>query len=227
MNEDIKRRAVTGIDDKLIRDAYKPVETEKPARERRYTGLKRAAVIAAAAILTVFGLLMLNANVRAAVLGVFITQTDNGSVKVHFNGEDTGSDSSAESDIFDVSDVSVGYVPEGLTLFEKENGSTEDIRTLFISTEDTINDGFQPFIALDIAASSAKERGWSNATYEWIYHTEINGMDAFVFERSWYQEEAEVCMTAILFGDSDVTVNIVGMNLSHEEVWKVAENISW
>ena len=218
--------AIGELDYEFVENASSEKARALRQSEKRNTrfGIKRVAIIVIAALVTAFGLLMLNDKVRAAVLGVFITQTDNGSVKVHFDGEDTGSDSYAETDIFD---VSVGYIPEGLTLFENENRSTEGIRSIFISTEDTIDDGFQPFIKLDIATSSAKEWGWSKSTYEWIYHTELNGMDAFVFERSWYQEETEVCMTAILFGDSDVTVNIVGMNLNHEEVWKVAENISW
>ena len=122
-------------------------------------------------------------------------------------------------------DVSVGYIPEGLALFENEFKSTDDIRSFLISTKDTVDDGFQPFIVLDIAASSEVEWGWSACTYEGVYLTELNGMDAYVIEKSGSVGETEVCITAITFGDRDVTVNIVGVNLSHEEVWKVAESI--
>ena len=188
------------------------------------SGFKRVAIIVIATLVAAFGLLMMNEKVRAAVLRVFITRVDDGFVNVHFCGEDTGSDSTAETDIFD---VTVGYIPEGLTLFENENKSANVTRSFLISTEETINDGFQPFIVLDIVASSEAEWGWKVNTYDEINHAELNGMDAFVLEKSWYQEETEVCMTVITFGDCNILVNIAGMNLSHEEVWKVAENIRW
>lgn len=192
MKEDIKRRALTGIDDKLIRDAYKPEEAAKPAREQRHIGLKRAVLIAAAAILTVFGLLMFNANIRAAVLGVFVWDRNESFITMSFTGSETDDESVGP---ISVNDITIGYVPDGMRIVMDDIGeknSDEDPKGRLITlSSGPRGEGLSPIIvdiSIIIRPSSSdpittliddvKEDGveWE----EYWSHTTIRGMDAMV-----------------------------------------------
>ena len=64
--------AIGDIDPRLVEGAEKDGKAPAPKKEHRLFGFKRVALVALAVILTVGGLLMLNENVRAAVIGSFI-----------------------------------------------------------------------------------------------------------------------------------------------------------
>ena len=257
MKEDIKRRALTGIDDKLIRDAYKPEEAAKPAREQRHIGLKRAVLIAAAAILTVFGLLMFNANIRAAVLGVFVWDTNDSFITMSFTGSETDDESVGP---ISVNDVTVGYVPDGMRIVtddpgENPSGDGTEWRDITISRPR--DSGLSPIlvdISITIRPSSSdpittliddfKEDGveWE----EYWSHTTIRGMDAMVrdsyayktklmeadeeFRRTCEREgivPSELDGGIVCFGNSNFMVKIYGRGLTVDELIKIAENIVW
>ena len=195
MKEDIKRRAITGIDDKLIRDAYKPEEEAAEAAPRKgriSVVLKRAVLIATVAILTVFGLLMLNANVRAAILGVFVWDKNESFITMSFAGSETDDE---PVDPISVNDVTVGYIPDGMRIVTDdigENNSDEDPEGRYITLSSGPRDsGLSPIIvdiSITIRHSSSDPItfliddytedgvGWE----EYWSHTTIRGMDAMV-----------------------------------------------
>ena len=61
---------------------------------------------------------------------------------------------------------------------------------------------------------------------EW-HPPEINGMDAYMIDVESELEEKTICCRGITFGDGDISIMICGMNISHEELVKIAENINW
>ncbi|MBR7032550.1 MAG: S-layer homology domain-containing protein [Clostridia bacterium] len=152
-----------------------------------------------------------------------ITSDDGFGIRVDFDVPD------AEEGFFRggrISDVTVGYVPEGLNLYEVEDTGSEDIRTLRLSTAYDLESITQPFVLVEIYTSSEIKPGWGYKTYEHVYLGELNGMDAYVYENSGESGGVEFILTGIMFGDKDVTVNVFGMNVSHEEVWRIAESIA-
>ena len=152
-----------------------------------------------------------------------ITSDDGYGIRVDFDVPD------AEEGFFRggrISDVTVGYVPEGLNLYEVEDTGSEDIRTLRLSTAYDMESITQPFVLVGIYTSSEIKPGWGYKTYEHVYLGELNGMDAYVYENSGESGGVEFILTGIMFGDKDVTVNVFGMNVSHEEVWRIAESIA-
>ncbi|MBQ6677471.1 MAG: hypothetical protein IJM71_05420 [Clostridia bacterium] len=227
MKEKFVTRAVTGIDDKLIRDAYKPAEAHvKSAKtaERRHIGLRRAAVIAVAVVLTVCGLLMLNENVRAAVFGVFVSTRDDGWTIADFSTADR-EDGSAEAKT--VYDVAYGYVPEGLTPHEyHEDDIPDEFRQIDLlnGTEDPYHS--LPFATIKILSSSQYDAKFSPGSFEYFSTTTVRGLDGFIID-----QEADLGYDfpggSIIFGDKDVVVQVSGYGISLDEIIAIAENVVW
>ena len=247
MKEDIKREAVAGIDDALIRAAYKPEKAAAPTGERRHTGLKRAVLIAAAAILTVCGLLMFNANVRAAILGVFVRQEDDLTV-VSFAGSETDDESAEHKTVFD---ASVGYVPEGLFPREMHDEEFPEEYRLIYLLDETAEDPYNQApkaVRIAIASSRLHETKIhpADAFEDRFTPTTIRGMNAFIYgENDYYLkafeedenlkrlyeqmgiEPSDIDGGSIFFGDSDVTVSVSGYGLSIDELIRIAESVVW
>ncbi len=247
MKKDVMRRAIGGIDPRLVESA----DAEPVKAPRKALGFKRVAVIALAVVLTVSGLLMLNANVRAAVLGVFIRQEDDFTV-VSFADTDSESDPVEPKT---VRDVSVGYVPDGFTVKEYNPANDPDyqyeesrvIDLLDETAEDPYNN----------APRGVKIYIYSSRLYETKIHpadafedrftpTTIRGMDAFIYDEHDYYvkafeedenlkrqyeqmgiEPSDIDGGDIFFGDSDVMISVSGYGISIDELIRVAENIIW
>ncbi len=171
----------------------------------------------------------------AAMIGRFFDNAksilrveESGDVRVTFVVPD------AEGGIFEgktIDEVNIGYIPEGLNLYSVDEiaGTGDDypyIRHYRISTEFEIQSILQPFAAIYVSTSNAFEWGWSEHTFDMVYFTTLNGMDAYVIEKPTFFEGNEIDITVITFGDNDVTVNVLGMGLSSEEVFRIAESIT-
>ncbi|MBR3639308.1 MAG: hypothetical protein IKN50_01745 [Clostridia bacterium] len=241
MKEDIRERVIEAIDDDLIRDAYESENVTAGSAKRRSVGIKRAILIAAAVLLTVCGLLMLNGNVRAAVIetirGSFLKR-DGDVVGVSFvdpdaesETESVGSDVSAESvgsaDAVSIHDVEIGYIPDGLIMEERDD-FTGEVRWVYLEIEPGNEGRDFPYVQMSISRSGNFSHGFGKGVYDkYVYQSTINGMDAYVIETSCDSEGDQVEIDIILFGDENITVNIHSTGLNIEEVTKIAENIVW
>ncbi len=219
---------IGGIDTKLVENAEKATLKDAPVsrKTRKFTGFKRVAVIALAVILTVGGLLMLNANVRAAVLGLFVYQDEAGCQRVHYEGSD------AEVDIHS---VSIGYIPEGFAAREMteedfDEGYDPRIRQIRIVKEedvglsaDELSTNYWPEIVININRAGEIDWGYDRDAYEMTYESTVNGMEAIIIHQDDYEPED----TSIQFSDDKITVNVWGIGMTMDEVIKVAESISW
>ena len=217
---------IGGIDTKLVENAEKASgkDAVSSRKSRKFTGFKRVAVIALAVILTVGGLLMLNANVRAAVLGLFVYQDEAGYQRVHYEGSD------AEVDIHS---VSIGYIPEGFAAREVTEEDWDDndnrIRQILLVNEEDVGlsanellTNYWPEIVININRAGEIDWGYDRDAYEMTYESTINGMEAFIIHQVDGIEN-----TTIQFSDDKITVNVWGIGMTMDEVIKVAENISW
>ncbi|MBQ6677924.1 MAG: hypothetical protein IJM71_07745 [Clostridia bacterium] len=217
---------IGGIDTKLVENAEKASgkDAVSSRKARKFTGFKRVAVIALAVILTVGGLLMLNANVRAAVLGLFVYQDEAGYQRVHYEGSD------AEVDIHS---VSIGYIPEGFAAREVTEEDWDDndnrIRQILLVNEEDVGlsanellTNYWPEIVININRAGEIDWGYDRDAYEMTYESTINGMEAFIIHQVDGIEN-----TGIQFSDDKITVNVWGTGMTLEEVIKVAESISW
>ena len=218
---------IGGIDAKLVENAEKASGNDAVSshKARKFTGFKRVAVIAVAVILTVGGLLMLNANVRAAVLGLFVYQDEAGYQRVHFEGSD--------ADI-DIKDVTIGYIPEGFAareMTEDDLGEGYDsrIRQIRIVKEEDVGlsayelaNNYWPEIVININRAGEIDWGYDRDAFEMTYMSTINGMEAFIIRQVDGIENA-----GIQFSDDKITVNVWGIGMTMDEVIKVAESISW
>ena len=122
-----------------------------------------------------------------------ITSDDGFGIRVDFDVPD------AEEGFFRggrISDVTVGYVPEGLNLYEVEDTGSEDIRTLRLSTAYDLESITQPFVMVGIYTSSEFKPGWGYKTYEHVYLGELNGMDACDYENSGESGGGDSILTA-------------------------------
>ena len=219
---------IGGIDPNLVENAEKASANDvvSARKTRKFTGFKRITVIALAVILTVGGLLMLNANVRAAVLGLFVYQDDAGYQRVHYEGSD------AEVDIHS---VTVGYLPEGFAareMTEDDLGEGYDsrIRQIRIVKEEDVglsanelSTNYWPEIVININRAGEIDWGYDRDAYEMTYESTVNGMEAIIIHQDDYEPEN----TSIQFSDDKITVNVWGIGMTMDEVIKVAENISW
>ena len=225
---------IGGIDPNLVESAEKASGNDAVSsrKTRKFTGFKRIAVIAVAVILTVGGLLMLSANVRAAVLGLFVYQDEAGYQRVHFEGSD--------ADV-DIHDVMIGYIPEGFAARESTEEDWDDemnpdgleydsrIRQVLLVNEDDVGlsaynllNNYSPKIVININRAGEVDWGYGRDVYEMTYESTINGMEAFIIH-----QVDEIENTGIQFSDDKITVNVWGTGMTLEEVIKVAESISW
>ncbi len=93
--------------------------------KKKTIGIKRVAMIFLAAAVSVFGLLMLNENVRAAVTRSIVRFFDDG-VRISFRDpDDTGNENGERKTTYD---VTFGYIPEGLTLNEMHDDEHPNYR---------------------------------------------------------------------------------------------------
>lgn len=212
MKEDMMRRAIGGIDPRLVEAA------DAAPRKKRGVTVKKIVAIALAVMVTTFGLLMLNAQVRAAVLGVFIGTDSEGNTVVRFGeNEENGT-----TDLVDVNDVIIGYVPEGLTAEEiTGEDKPEDYR--FIQMKNS-ND---PSVYAEVRIMSAGlyDTIFSPGSFDYFSPTTVNGMDAFYMDKTDYMYSE--CGGQIVFGDGKINISVSGYNISMDELRAIAESVSW
>ncbi|MBQ6263670.1 MAG: hypothetical protein IJK58_09170 [Clostridia bacterium] len=219
-------KIIDEIDPELIENAEEdapglPASSVRRS-SRRVKKLGRAVVIAAAVVLVLFSALMFNAEVRAAVLGFFIQQDDEGYTKVHFNATDLDK-------AVDVNDVSFGYIPEGYILHEIQEDPEQSelntrslriIRAVYrdlpeIELANTPDD----IIFINIYKSSDFDLGYGPGSFDKVLVSKINEKDAFIYYR--YPQ------FSIMFGDGKITVDMIGTGFSLDEIIKIAENMAW
>ncbi len=179
--------------------------------------LKRVAAIVLAVVSVTFGALMMDENVRAAVTRSVISLVDS-SVRVKFT------DSRNPGDNKKTSDVTFGYIPEGLAIKELHDDDHPNYRIVQIGE---MNDIFDTFVAINVFPSEEVEPGFSESTWKIVYQSTVNGMDAFMIDDESEVDGKPICCRGITFGDEDISIMIFGMNISHEELVKIAENINW
>ena len=220
MKEDMMRSAIGGIDPRLVEAA-----DAAPGKKRGAT-VKKIVAIALAVMVTTFGLLMLNAQVRAAIFGAFTYNDDQGYVRVHFN--DAEPDGSASID-----DVSIGYIPEGFILHEVSDddfgeykGQVRMFRLIPPEYSDLtdyeMSNTLFPHIVIWCSTSDEIDWGYDSDVYDKVYESTINGMPAFVFDDNIGWECSEVT-----FGNADMSVRVAGTEFTLDEVIAVAENVTW
>ena len=180
--------------------------------------LKRVAAIVLAAVSVTFAALMMDENVRAAVTKTLINFVESG-VKVKFTASRNPGEPRSTSD------VTFGYTPEGLTFTELEKDEKyPNYRHIQIGE---MNDIFDTFVVIDITPTDEMDPGFSEPTWDKVYLSEINGMDAFMVDRESVIDGNTFSKRSILFGDGDIWIKISGFNISREELIKIAENIKW
>lgn len=224
-------KALGQVDERFIEEAAPTgVKAEKAPRRRSYTGLKRALLIAAAAVATLCCLFMLNANVRAAVYGMFTGKDSHGWTVVSFGDPD-------EKNGFDITKVSLNYIPDGLHLPEEEEieyeyGGDRSPYYRYIALEadgPRVTDG--PDNSPRVEISVYRTENWKmkyneeeSDPFEDTYTpTTVRGM--FGFE-VLYPDDG-VVHGQLLFGDRNVTVSVSFAYISEDELMKIAEGIVW
>ena len=183
--------------------------------------LKRVAAIVLAAVSVTFAALMMNENVRAAVTRSIVRFFDDG-VRISFRDPDDTGNENGERKTTD--DVTFGYIPEGLAVEELHDDKIPDNR--YVQFGET-NDIFCTFVVIDITPTDEMDRGFSEPTWDNVYLSEINGMDAFMVDDESVIDGNTFSSRRIVFGDGDITITISGFNISREELIKIAENIKW
>ena len=220
MKEDMMRSAIGGIDPRLVEAA-----DAAPGKKRGAT-VKKIVAIALAVMVTTFGLLMLNAQVRAAIFGAFTYNDDQGYVRVHFDESDPAGEVSLDS-------VSVGYIPEGYILHEVSDddfgeykGQVRMFRLIPPEYSDLtdyeMSNTLFPHIVIWCSTSDEIDWGYDGDVYDKVYESTINGMPAFVFDDNIGWECSEVT-----FGNADMSVRVAGTDFTLDEVIAVAENVTW
>ena len=222
--------ALEQVDERFIEEAAPTgVKAEKAPSRRSYTGLKRALLIAAAAVATACCLFMLNANVRAAIAGVFTGKDSHGWNVVSFGDPD-------EKNGFDITKVTLNYLPEGFMLPEEEGiefkygGDRSPYYRMFslVFDESRVMElyGSYPLVDVCICRSENFNMKCSDegfATFEEYYTpTMVRGMFGF---RCSFSDDGEE--GSLIFGDGNVTVRIDYEVIGMDEVMKIAEGIVW
>ena len=230
---------IGGIDPNLVENAEKASGNDSVSsrRARKFMGFKRVAIIAVAVILTVGGLLMLNANVRAAVVGYFLNWEDDENVRVHWNVESAEGDP-ADADV-DIHDVAFGYLPEGYVAhdipeYPDQEGFDPRIRTVRLMpaecegmTEGELS-SVPDQLMVHINRAEDIDWGYGNGSYDLVYMSTINGMDAFMIREVYEYEGKHYEVGDILFSDGKITVSIGGVwEPGFDEMVKVAEGMTW
>ena len=217
--------AIGELDYEFVENASSEKARALRQSEKRNTrfGIKRVAIIVIAALVTAFGLLMMNEKVRAAIFGSFLRRFDNG-VEVSFANSDTESES---SDSVNVLDVNVGYIPDGLA-FKEHDVIPNVARFIYMETVPGNNEKDLPFVQMTISRSGHFPRGFGGDSFDkYVYQSTINGMDAYVFAVPYDYEGEIIDDVIILFGDKDITIYIQSIGLSVKEVFDIAENVTW
>lgn len=229
MKEDMMRSAIGGIDPRLVEAA-----DAAPGKKRGAT-VKKIVAIALAVMVTTFGLLMLNAQVRAAVLGVFISTDSEGFTIVRFGG----TEESETAEPVSVQDVRVGYVPEGLTLTDVDDrGMPGKYRLVELSDRGKNQGENVRFAWITIVSQDDIDAIFTPGSFDCYTPTKINDMDAFMTimdlkENEWAEslglssDDPSLKSGTVFFGDGDIAVDVVGIGISMDEVIKIAENITW
>lgn len=225
-------RAIGGIDPELINGAEKAA----PVRTVGTRKILRTVAITAVATIMILGLLMFNANVRAAVADFIIShdeeirahyeisQDDDGYMRVHY-------ESAEEAEPVDIADVTVGYVPEGYVLREipyeeGEYGYDPNLRGIRVVPEsckdysefDLSNNCYDQLV-ISISRSDYRDPGYSADAYARVQQVKVNDMDAFAIRLDPFND--------LVFSDGRITVAICGVGLGYDEMLKIAENIVW
>ena len=230
MKNDMMRRAIGGIDSRLIEQAEKDgittVLKESPVKKERIFGVKKA-VFVALALAVVFCAVLV---VSAVVANMTVYQDEQG-YRIHYEGSE---------DEVDINSVTVGYVPEGFVVRELTAEECEadpegsefnfQIRQIRLVREDyadlsayELANSPAPQVIININRAGEIDWGYSYGTYEMTYQSTINGMDAIMI----HETDAPHEIVDIQFSDDKITVNIWGHGLTFDEVVKVAENIAW
>ncbi len=140
-------------------------------------------------------------------------------VRISFKG------SNGEGDPKSTSDVTFGYIPEGLTFTElEEDENFPNYRHIWMGEA---NDIFDTFVGINVFPSDEVDPGFSAPTWEKVYLTEINGMDAFAVDVESEIDGRPINCRGITFGDKDISVMVFGMNISQDELIRIVENIIW
>ena len=223
--------ALEQVDERFIEEAAPTgVKAEKAPRRRSYTGLKRALLIAAAAVATACCLFMLNANVRAAIAGVFTGKDSHGWNVVSFGDPD-------EKNGFDITKVTLNYVPDGMMLPEEEGielkyggDRSPYFRIIGLALDEPrVMELYGSYPHVDVCICRTEnfnmkcsDEGF--ATFEEYYTpTMVRGM--FGFRCSSFDDGEET--GSLIFGDGNVTVRIDYDVISMDEAMKIAEGIVW
>ncbi len=211
--------------------------------ERRFSAvktLKWVAIIVMAATTITFVALMADKNVRAATLRSikqFFTRKDSDNVYVTFDQDEDGG---FFKDV-DLSDLSVGYVPEGLTLWDDTKAAEDYPGCRFIvlynpETNPDIQHRLGPTYILVYIQEGDKEVDYSLGSFEATEELTINGMAAVVFDLSHVVRDGSELDGQMLevgdlaFGDKNFTIRLHWIALCDDgsfkdEAIKVAESI--
>ena len=231
MKNDMMRRAIGGIDSRLVEQAEKEGITtalkESPVKKERIFGVKKAVFVALALVVVFCAVLV----VSAVVANMTVYQDEQG-YRIHYEGSE---------DEVDIHSVTVGYVPEGYVVreltAEDYEGNPEEgefdprIRQIRLVREDYADLSAYELantpaaqIVINVNRAGEIDWGYSYGTYEMTYQSTINGMDAIMIHENDASAEEH---TNIQFSDDKITVNIWGVGVNIDEVVKVAENIAW
>ena len=226
--------------DEELREAFPPNEEDclkyvhlmkkKKRVSAVFKVLRRVAVIVLILISASSAALMLNKNVRAAVTGTVYRFVDD-YVWVRFS---PGSGNS----VFDgktISDLSVGYVPEGLILCDSADAEYDEtlgyqFRFFVICDPADVTapgePGYTrpPFVIIYVREGN-QETGYSDEALAISKETTVNGMAALMFDFFFESEGEQYESTRLEFGDKNFTVYMQGMNVSGEDILKIAESL--
>ena len=218
--------------DKELREAFPPSEEKTliygkkaQGKERASSAAKiltRAAAVVLAAISVTFAALMMDENVRAAVTGSIVKFFDS-EVRISFRDpDDTGNENGER---ISTDDVTFGYIPEGLTFTELEKDKNHPNYRHIRMGE--MNDFFDTVVIIYVFPTDEMNPGFSAPTWDKVYLSEVNGMDAFMIDDECEIGERSFSARSIVFGDGDISIMMSGINISREELKKTAENIKW
>ena len=242
--------------DEELREAFPPSEEDclkyGKAAKRKERGsaalkvLRRVAVIVLALISVTSAALMLNKNVRAAVSGTLIRWT---SFFRKFNGTtdydawvsfDQGEDGGFYKDV-ELSDLGVGYVPEGYVLYENTSSYEEFPGNRYIILYDTemYSDVHGPFGPSSITVhirEGDQEVEYSDEMLACAEETTVNGMSALLFDQVHEIKDGselngrKLEVGDLAFGDKNFTIRLHWLAFEDEgslrdEAIKVAESL--
>ena len=133
----------------------------------------------------------------------------------------------------DLADLSVGYIPDGLILcgtaevnYWPELGYST--RTFIIcDPADTTAPGktHPPFVIIHVQEGD-REAGYSDEALAISEEITVNGMAALMFDFFFESEGEQYECTRLEFGDKNFTVYMQGINVSGEDVLKIAESLT-